>query len=235
MLTPPDRGLRVGGLVPLTTLDWPDHLSAVIFTQGCGWRCRYCHNPDLLPARGQNGHSWHGVLDFLGTRRRLLDGVVFSGGDPLFQLALADAIDDVRALGLDVALHTGGANPAALARILPSLSWVGFDIKALPEDYDALTAVPGSGRKAQRSLELLIDSGVPFECRTTVHWRLTDSERLLQLAGQLARQGVRHYALQLARAGVMLDPTLGDSRVPDNFHALASTLEGMFERFSVRG
>lgn len=234
MLTPPDRDLRVGGLVPLTTLDWPDHLSAVIFTQGCGWRCRYCHNPDLLPARGMNGYSWHGVLDFLETRRGLLDGVVFSGGDPLFQLALADAIDDVRALGFDVALHTGGANPAALARILPALSWVGFDIKALPGDYDALTGVRGSGGKAQRSLELLIDSGVPFECRTTVHWQLTDTGRLLQLARQLATRGVRHYTLQLARAGVMFDPTLGDNLVPDNFHALVSTLEGMFEHFSVR-
>ncbi|MBI3069525.1 MAG: 4Fe-4S cluster-binding domain-containing protein, partial [Betaproteobacteria bacterium] len=74
--------LRVGGLVPLTTTDYPGRLAAVVFCQGCPWRCGYCHNPHLLPARRTAPIAWHAVRDFLERRRGLLDAVVFSGGEP---------------------------------------------------------------------------------------------------------------------------------------------------------
>ena len=85
-------GLRVGGLVPLSTTDYPDHLSAVVFCQGCPWRCAYCHNPHLLPRRSDSEIAWPDVLAFLDRRRGLLDAVVFSGGEPTLQRALPDAM-----------------------------------------------------------------------------------------------------------------------------------------------
>src|SRR5215831_3439565 len=108
------RTLRVGGLIPLSASDWPGYLSAVVFCQGCPWRCGYCHNPHLLPARGSGGIAWSDVLAFLQRRAGLLDAVVFSGGEPLAQATLANAMRGVRRLGFRIGLHTGGAYPARL-------------------------------------------------------------------------------------------------------------------------
>ena len=89
--------LRVGGLTPLTTIDYPGELAAVVFCQGCPWRCRYCQNADLLPGRGRNELPWERVMELLERRRGLLDAVVFSGGEPTLQAALADAVKQVKA------------------------------------------------------------------------------------------------------------------------------------------
>src|SRR5690606_23011268 len=137
--------LRVGGLVPLTTLDFPDHLACVLFCQGCGWRCRYCHNPQLIPARGEQEKAWADILAFLEQRVGLLDAVVFSGGEPTLQAALPEAIAQVRALGFKVGLHSAGIKPKRFAKVLPLVDWVGFDIKAAPEYSTAITGVDGSG------------------------------------------------------------------------------------------
>ena len=103
--------LSVGGLTPLTTIDYPDNLSAVVFCQGCPLRCRYCHNAELLPRRGATHIAWRDILYFLRQRQGLLDAVVFSGGEPTQQRGLADAIDEVRALGFKIGLHTAGIYP----------------------------------------------------------------------------------------------------------------------------
>jgi pyruvate formate lyase activating enzyme len=187
----------VGGLTPLTTVDWPGQLAAVVFTRGCPWRCAYCHNQDLQQRSGLS-HPWIEVLAFLGSRQGLLDGVVFSGGEPLLQPGLADALREVRALGFATALHTGGDRPQRLEALLAEglLDWVGFDIKAPRADYDALTGCPGSGERAHRSLRLLVSSGVPYELRTTVRRDLLPLPRLLALAREVGRAGAGNLVLQ---------------------------------------
>ncbi len=202
--------LRVGGLTPLTSLDYPGELAAVIFCQGCPWRCGYCHNPDLLPARGPHPVAWGQVMDFLRRRQGLLDAVVFSGGEPTRQRALGAAMAEVRSLGFRIGLHTAGIYPRHLAALLPQLDWVGLDIKALPADYPALTGVPASGVRAWWSLRLLLASGITLEVRTTLDPRgeFTSSSaardgdfdsRVTTLMYRLAAAGVRRYALQFAR------------------------------------
>ena len=188
--------LRVGGLSPHSSCDWPGQLVATVFAQGCPWACAYCHNPHLLPARGSEEIAWGEVLAFLQTRQRLLDGVVFTGGEPTMQGALFDAIADVRALGFLVGLHTGGQFPERLARLLPHIDWVGFDVKAPWGEYERVTGVAGSGELARESLTLLVESGVPFEARTTVHPALLSADDVVELAEQLSSAGVRTYALQ---------------------------------------
>lgn len=201
--------LRLGGLTPLTTLDYPGELAAVLFCQGCPWRCRYCHNDHLLGAEPPaDAPRWHAVLDWLRRRRGLLDAVVFSGGEPTAQGGLTEAIDQVVSMGFRIGLHTGGAYPQRFARVLDSVDWVGFDIKALPEDYPALTGVEGSGAPAWHSLDLLLASGVAHQVRVTVHPRLLPPERLTRLLDLLRRHGVTEPVLQDCRSGRMLDPTL---------------------------
>jgi len=190
--------LRIGGLTPLTTIDFPGRLAAVVFCQGCAWRCAYCHNPHLLPVGGE-GEGWPRLRDFLLPRRGLLDGVVFSGGEPLFQSGLADAMEGVKSLGFKVALHTAGTHPGRLRRLLPLLDWVGLDIKTAFQRYPQLTGVAGSGARARESLELLLESGVDHEVRTTADPRLLDRDGLLALAEELAGLGVSRYVLQQCR------------------------------------
>ncbi|GAB4171928.1 MAG: anaerobic ribonucleoside-triphosphate reductase activating protein [Terrimicrobiaceae bacterium] len=162
------KSLRIGGVEPLTTVDFPGRLAAVVFCQGCPWRCPYCHNPALQPY-GKGTIGWEDVVGFLDQRRGFLDGVVFSGGEPTMQPGLDDAVREVRDMGFAVGLHTAGMNPSALAVLLPRLDWVGFDVKApLGPVYDALTGRAGSVERVKRSLVLLRDSGVPFVLRTTL-------------------------------------------------------------------
>lgn len=206
--------LRIGGLTPLSATDYPGALSAVVFCQGCPWRCGYCHNPDLLAARAASPIAWDDVVAFLRRRVGLLDAVVFSGGEPLAQRALADAARAVRRMGFRIGLHTGGAYPARLAQVLPLLDWVGFDIKAPFDGYAAITGAPDSGSDARASARLLMESGVAHEFRTTVHPRQLSPGAVQRLADDLARAGAHRYALQEFRARGCADATLAADTTP---------------------
>jgi pyruvate formate lyase activating enzyme len=192
----PEATLAVGGLVPFTTIDFPGRLAAVVFCQGCPWRCTYCHNPHLLP-RGAGTLPWADVLDWLASRRGLLDGVVFSGGEPLLQRNLPAALAEVRALGFATALHTAGAYPERLAAVLPLLDWAGFDVKAPFADYAPIVGCDG-GRAARQSLELLLASGLPHEIRCTVPPQL-DEAALGRLCAELAALGAAQPVRQTCR------------------------------------
>jgi pyruvate formate lyase activating enzyme len=212
-------GLAVGGLTQLTTLDLPGRLSAVVFCQGCPWQCGYCHNPHLI-ARGPGDRPWSAVLRFLERRRGLLDAVVFSGGEPTLQSGLAEALREVRGMGFLTGLHTGGPYPERLARVLPLVDWVGFDLKAPLEDYVRITGVPGSGERAAESARLLMESGVDHEFRTTVDPSLLDETQLEKMTRWLAMRGVMRHVLQRCRPTPMgLSDPLDDPALLDRLRA----------------
>jgi pyruvate formate lyase activating enzyme len=200
--------LRIGGLQHWSSCDWPGELAATVFCQGCSWACPYCHNPHLRPAKGSTPMAWSEVLDFLKTRRGLLDGVVFSGGEPLLQSALPEAIREVRALGFRTALHTGGQVPERFAAALALIDWVGFDIKAPFAEYERITGVAGSGESAKQSLKLLLESGVACQLRTTVHPKLLDDEAIARLNADLAGMGAGPTLIQQFRSEGCADPAL---------------------------
>ena len=192
----PAPPLRVGGFVPFTCNDYPDALAAVVFCQGCPWRCGYCHNPHLIAASGDDERDFPRILAWLSTRKGLLDAVVFSGGEPTLHAELGAAIDAVRALGFAIGLHTAGAYPKRLARVLPKVDWVGIDVKAPIAEYANVTGVPGSGLAALTSLDLIRKARVAYEVRTTVHPVLMPSDALEQLGRELAARGVNRWVLQ---------------------------------------
>ena len=192
-------GLVLAGLVPLSTCDWPDRLVATVFLQGCPWDCGYCHNPDLIDPRRPGTATWSQVRDLLARRRGLLDGVVFSGGEPTRQPALADAMREVREAGYGVGLHTGGAYPRRLLDVLPLVDWVGLDIKGPRSRYAAVTGVASSGDRAFESLRLVLAAGVPVQVRTTVDPVALTEDDLAELRGTLAALGVHDHALQEVR------------------------------------
>ncbi len=191
--------IRVAGMTPLTSIDFPGRLAAVLFLQGCPWRCSYCHNPDLLPARAQGSVAWDTVEAFLQRRRGLLDGVVFSGGEPTLQATLPEAVARVKAMGYQIGLHTGGMYPARLQQLLPLLDWVGLDIKATSELYDGITGRRGSAHGVGQALDSVLSSGVAYECRTTWHPDLFPVQALYRLVDSMSARGVKHWALQECR------------------------------------
>ncbi len=226
--------MQIGGLVPFSASDYPGCLAAVVFCQGCPWRCAYCHNPHLLPARTSGDLHWDNVLDLLARRRGLLDAVVFSGGEPTLQANLLQAVQRVKAMGFKVGLHTAGMYPRRLQALLPWLDWVGMDIKAPFAEYAQITGVPDSGVAVAASARLLVDSGVTHEFRTTVHSALTGAERLTRLADELAALGAQDYVLQPFRSqGCASDLIPSDPFVASA--ALVKDLAQKFHRFSIRG
>ena len=194
------EALRVGGLEKLSMVDWPGELAAVVFCQGCAWRCAYCHNPHLIPfTLAEAAVSWRTIAAWLETRCGLLDAVVFSGGEPTLQPGLVDAMRETRDLGFQIGLHTAGPAPAQLARVLPLVDWVGFDFKA---PFDLYTRVTGHdhGARARDSLRLLRAHHLASEIRTTWHPRLLSMEHLVEMAATLIAEGCDEWVLQRFRA-----------------------------------
>lgn len=226
--------LRVGGYTPFSTGEFPGLLSAVVFVQGCPWRCGYCHNPHLQP-RDSGAIAWPEILARLAHRAGMLDAVVFCGGEPTIDPALGDAIEQVRALGFKVGLETACIYPDRLRQVLPLLDWVGFDVKTVFDDYPSVTGVSGSGQPVRASVAAIVASGVDYECRTTVHPRLLQPAVLLELAQTLAAMGVEHYVLQEFRATGCDSATLrAGARAGYPGPDLLAQIAPLFRRFSVR-
>lgn len=226
--------LRIGGMNPMTTTDYPGQVAAVLFVQGCGLRCQYCYNGHLTSAVVPGKLSWHSIHDFLVSRQGLLDAVVFSGGEAILQSALIPAVRQVKALGYNVGLHTAGSAPLRLATVLPMLDWVGFDIKGLSEDYSYITGVD-VGDKCWQSLRMLLNSGVKYEVRTTVHWDLISAKKLLKIGRWLREEGVEHFVVQDCLTDHCLNERLGPSYLAENEkQKVWQTLRQYFPSFSVR-
>ena len=194
--------LQIAGLTALSTCDWPDHLAATVFLQGCPWRCGYCHNASILDPLTPGIVPWSAVRELLDSRHGLLDGVVLSGGEPTRQIALVDAARQVHEQGFGVGLHTGGAYPGRLAAVLPHVDWVGLDIKAPAHRYRAVTGVGGpttSADAAFEALRLVLDAGVDLQVRTTVDPTVLTDDDVAELSALLADLGVRNHVLQQVR------------------------------------
>ncbi len=161
--------MKIGGFQPLTLTDYPGHVAAIVFTQGCNWRCPYCHNAQLIPIDRPESElipeSY--VLNHLSKRRRHLDGLVITGGEPTIQEDLAHFIRKVRRLGQEIKLDTNGSRPEALGRLLDErlLDCVAMDIKGPFDQYDAIVGQCVNASALQVSMELLANCGVPCEFR----------------------------------------------------------------------
>ena len=195
------ESLVVAGIEPFSSCDWPGHLVATVFLQGCPWRCGYCHNTSIIDPRAPGESSWAAVRTVLARRAGLLDGVVFSGGEPTRQAGLADAMGEVLAAGFGVGLHTGGAYPRRVRELVAAglVDWVGLDIKATPEKFDLVTRTAGSAKPAFETLQILQEAGVAMEVRTTVDPTILTDDDVARLTEHLATLGVTHHVVQKVR------------------------------------
>jgi len=179
-------------LVKTTLLDFPGKVAASVFLPGCNLRCPYCQNPDFAdPGREHAEESFNidieGFRRFLGHRAAILGGLAISGGEALLHPLLSDLISTAEEHGLPVKLDTAGLLPDILETYLSSerLAYVAMDLKTLPERYPEL-GWKGSGLKSadhllNKTINLLADSGIDFEIRTTVVPPLVDKKILKAL------------------------------------------------------
>lgn len=226
--------MKIGGFVPLTLVDYPQRIAATVFTIGCGFRCPFCHNPELvLPERAADATvvDEGEVLDSLEARQGFLDGVVLTGGEPTLQDDLAAFIRRIKALGFLVKLDTNGAQSAVLEALLSEglLDFIAMDIKAPRDRYAEFAGVPVSMDAIQRSIDAIRASGADYEFRTTVAPGITARD-IETMAHWL--DGARCYILQMFRTPdekSLVDPTWSGRE------ALSSEeLQGTWDRISGR-
>lgn len=162
---------NIAGIKKTSLLDYPDKVSAIVFTQGCNFRCGYCHNPDLLQINSKKDILSEDVFfEFLKKRRVILDGVVITGGEPTLQKDLIPFIQKVKEFGYLVKTDTNGTNPHILEELINKrlIDYVAMDIKAPLEKYNEIVCVNADAAKIQKSIDLLMNSDLDFEFRTTV-------------------------------------------------------------------
>lgn len=234
--------LKIAGITPYASIDYPGKFSAVVFVQGCPWRCRYCHNPHMQPREFNPDYvhsNWEELIALLERRKGLLDAVVFSGGEPTLDPALEDAMQKVKAMGYLVGLHTSGCYPTHLEPLLKWVDWVGLDVKASLSDEEAYRYISGLEKGEPASmvlscLKLIQDAGIQYECRTTAHPSYLPDDKVIDLAKELNALGVKNYALQVYRLPPHLNLPFEKVGYEYPQKETIETLKSLFETFELR-
>lgn len=191
--------MRIAGFQKCSMVDFPGRVSAVVFTPGCNMNCHYCHNQILLGKAADCELLPVGeVLEFLKRRRRMLDGLVVSGGEPTLQRGLFAFLERIRPLGLEIKLDTNGTRPGTLARLLDRelVDFVAMDLKAPRARYDEICGVKVDMGAIEESIGILLESGVDHEFRTTFSPLLSGAD-VLHMARQV--RGASRLVLQQYR------------------------------------
>lgn len=161
--------MNIQGYQKVTLLDFPGKVAATLFTGGCNLRCPFCHNGGLVKTPAAYPNALDEVLAYLQSRRGILEGVCITGGEPLLQPDLVSFIQKVKEMGYAVKLDTNGALPVRLQAVLDTglVDYVAMDIKSSPTGYAKATGCDVDFDTFARSMEIIQNSGIPFEFRTT--------------------------------------------------------------------
>ena len=186
----------IGGLQKTSLLDFPNKVSAIVFTQGCNFNCGYCHNPLLLKNQSKNDITVDVFFDFLNKRKGKLDGVVITGGEPTLQIDLKLFIQKIKEIGFLVKLDTNGTNPDILQDLLADnlIDYAAMDIKAPLEKYSTVVNRNVKTEDIKKSVNLLLNSSIEYEFRTTILPSLISIQDFNDI-GRLI-QGAQKYYLQ---------------------------------------
>lgn len=232
--------MLITGLIKSSLIDYPGKVSAVIFTQGCNFRCGFCHNPDLvpiseIPSSISQVPTEAEVLEFLESRKGKLDGVVITGGEPTLQKDLTEFITKLKGIGYLVKLDTNGSSPSVLKKLITKqlIDYVAMDIKNSPKKYQETCGYPFSKQIAE-SIKLIMGSDVDYEFRTTVlphYHKMKDFEEI----GKLLK-GAKKYTVQGFRDENTLDESLKGAKkfTREELKEIRSVLEKYVEKVDIR-
>ena len=189
--------MKLHGLQKMTLLDFPGRVACTVFLGGCDFRCPFCHNFELVDGTEPPVMEDTEFFDFLESRKGLLDGVAVTGGEPCLHRDLPAFLERVRAMGFATTLDTAGYHPDLLKELLDRglLDYIAMDIKNAPEKYAVTCGVETVDlEKVRASIKLIMESGVPYEFRTTVVKELHEPEDFLSIGALI--EGAEKYFLQ---------------------------------------
>lgn len=199
-----------GGFQPFTLSDYPSCIAAIAFSQGCNFRCRFCHNGSLLPMVSQRGQSFSSdeVLARMSHRVGKLEGLVVSGGEPTIHSDLPEFLGQIKGMGFKVKLDTNGSRPVMLAEVLRLglVDYIAMDVKASLPLYPRMCGVPIATEIILESIGLIAASGVAHHFRTTFSKQLMPSSDLECIKAIIPEQS--EHVTQEFQPRYALDPEL---------------------------
>jgi pyruvate formate lyase activating enzyme len=228
----------IGGFQRFSLIDYPDKICAIVFTQGCNFRCPYCHNPELVDTKrpANIGLTKGEVLSFLDRRKGKLNAVTITGGEPLLQSDLSVFFSAIKGLGYLVKLDTNGSFPSRLEGIIQSKSvdYIAMDIKTSLDKYHQVVKRKIDTRKILDSVRLIMDSGLNYEFRTTVVKALFEKDDFYKI-GQLIKNA-RLYVLQRFVPSKALDATFLDMKscTDEELDCFKKIMEGFVQGCIIR-
>ena len=202
----------------MTLIDYPGHIAATVFTVGCNFRCPFCHNPELVLGAKYSASNIleKEFFELLENRKDKLEGVCITGGEPTIQPDLIEFIRKIKDLGYKVKLDTNGTRPDVLRQLFSEkpassagklLDFVAMDIKNILDKYGATTNSKADTERIRLSVDLIRNSGIDYEFRTTAVPSLHEIEDFVKIGKWL--EGSKKYVLQAFEdKGKILDPTL---------------------------
>ena len=198
--------MKIAGFQKFSLIDYPSKISAIIFTQGCNFRCPFCHNPELVdPKLFSDTLDEGSILSFLRRRAGKLDGIVITGGEPLLQHDLIEFIERVKEMGYLIKLDTNGSYPEILEQLLAKnlIDYIAMDIKAPLEKYPNVVQTDVCTEKIMESITIILNSNMDYEFRTTVVKDLLTKDDLICIAKLI--RGAKRYVLQKFVMSKILD------------------------------
>ena len=225
--------MDIAGLQKTTLLDYPGRIACTVFLAGCNLRCPFCHNASLV-LRPQTLMSQEELLAFLQTRRRKLDGVCITGGEPTLYQDLPQLLDAIKRLGFLTKLDTNGTRPQALKAVLDAglVDYVAMDIKNSPDKYAVTCGGPEVLDAVRESVSLLEASAVEHEFRTTVLHPFHTPEDLTAIGQWLS--GTQHYFIQaFVDSGDLIGS--GQAMAEQELHALLDAVKPHIPNAQLRG
>ncbi len=190
----------ISGLQKLTLIDYPDKLACTLFLYGCNFRCGFCHNPELVIEKNNIKYSEEEILDFLKKRKKYLDGVCITGGEPLLSLE-ENFLREIKSLGYFIKMDTNGSFPEKLKEFIEKglIDFVSMDLKSSKENYSKVAGVDVNIEKIQKSIKVIAESGIDYEFRTTILNRFHNREEIKALCEwvmKILEKRPKKYVLQ---------------------------------------
>ncbi len=189
--------LPIKGFQKTCLVDFPPYTASTIFLAGCNFKCGYCHNPDIvlnfnaIPDIEENE-----VIDYLKEKKMWVDGVCITGGEPTLHPELIDFASKLKKIGMLVKIDTNGTNPDMLKKLIDRklVDRIAMDIKTILEKYDEVAGAKVDKEKIQESIDLIKNSGVEYEFRTTVIPSLVGKKEIFLIGKWL--KGSKNFAIQ---------------------------------------
>ena len=229
--------MKIGGFQKTSLLDYPDRISAIVWTSGCNFRCPFCYNKNL--ALGTAELFPHDeILSFLLKRKTLLEGVVISGGEPLLHDDLVDFIKKIKNLQLLVKIDTNGAFPEQLRELLEQqlVDYIAMDVKAPKKKYSQLTGIKIDLSKIEASIDIIRTKAPAYEFKTTFIPGLLTKKDIIEIAQWL--NGADTYFLQQFKIKTPLMSSTLETAVPYPREYLLDTMKEIkpfFKYCAIRG